>query len=115
MQIFKGRTITERGGYVSLEKRLVQLQLAGINTRIAHDEMYDVVGVKGFPPPPPLPRHFHADLADVSELDRQYRERRREIEDHIKSERARKAGVQGTSPVNPADKQTENKSPEKAG
>lgn len=77
---FKSRTKTLALGYVRLEDRLAQIQLAGLNTLMAADRkqlLYD--GIDEDSLPPPLPRHFEPDIADVSELYRAYRSHRIEI------------------------------------
>lgn len=111
------RSKTELLGYIPLEKRIAQLQVAGLRTMLARDSLYDELasGRDAQIKPPLLPRHFEADMADVSELYRFYKERRRDIEDRIKDEVKRKAGVQGASPVNPAGEAAGDQGSGKAG
>lgn len=85
MTKFTGKSKTELLGYVSLEMRIAQLQVAGLRTKLARDELYDsLIDREDLPNPPILPRHFQADMADVAEYNRYYQARRAEINDKIR-------------------------------
>ena len=74
---------TERLGYVPFQKRVAAILTAGIQLKISRDEFFDSFDDESFPPPPPMPLHLDADLADVSELARLDSSRRRDIEERL--------------------------------
>lgn len=72
-------------GYVPMERRVTSLMTAGLRTAAVRDQEYfDTINDdQSIPPMPPLPRHIPADLAEVSDLAREYMGRRREIEARV--------------------------------
>lgn len=80
-------------GYVPMERRVTALMAAGLRTAAVRDqEFFDTINDdESIPPIPPLPRHIPADLADVSDLAREYMARRREIEARVVEARQKAA------------------------
>lgn len=74
-------TKRELVGYVPMERRITALMAAGLRTAAFRDsEYYDTIKGEDDLPVSPLPRHMPADLAEVSDLAREYSARKREIE-----------------------------------
>ncbi|AXH77755.1 MAG: hypothetical protein [Microviridae sp.] len=79
----------ERLGYVPTHKRIAQLISAGLNLQVARDELWDVISdnealFKDLPAMPPLRRHLDADLADLSQMSREYAARKRVVEERLR-------------------------------
>lgn len=92
-------TKRELVGYVPMEKRVTALMAAGIRTASERDEQFfDTINSEGIPPMPPLPRHMPADLAEVSDLAREYQERRRIIEARLEEARQKLQEGSGVTP-----------------
>lgn len=108
----------EHLGFVPFEKRVAMVMNAGLSRQVlmertfGRSELFDGDGEEDFLPPPPLPRHLDADLAEVSELAREYAQRKAQIEERIAAKAAQAkleqkvqvppaAGKQGGEP--PAD------------
>ena len=92
-------------GYVPMEKRVTSLMAAGLRTAAVRDQEYfDTINDDGnIPPIPPLPRHMPADLADVSDLAREYMARRREIEARVVEARQKAAEKPQEGPQGPSN------------
>jgi len=85
------RSKRELVGYMPMEKRITALMAAGLRTAAQKDvDYYDSIKQDDDLPIPPIPRHFPADLAEMSEHARHYAERRREIEDRVKEARQKR-------------------------
>lgn len=99
----------ERLGYVRFEKRLASILSAGLQLRVARDELHDSFSDDDLPTPPPLPRHLEADLAEVSEAARFYQARRVEIQEReVERARVAREAKDKTPPeVNPDGVRTE--------
>jgi len=96
----------ELTGYVPMERRIADLKAAGIRTAAVRDQRYYDEMKEGFDIDsvdiPPMPRHIPADLAEVSDLARFYKERQRIIEQKVRelNEKRRELApdVTGVSP-----------------
>lgn len=97
-------TKRELVGYVPQEKRIAALLAAGLRTAAYRDlEFYDIVDDEiSSVEPPLLPRHIPSDLAEVSEIAREYRKKRMEIEERVRQAIERdKAGKEEPAPEQP--------------
>lgn len=108
-QVFKKKSKRELLGFVSLEKRIAQLHLAGLRNLVARDQLYDSVDGREevLETAPPFPRHFEADMAEVSDLYRMYADRRAEAEVRIAERKAavkEKASQMNPDEVKPSEK-----------
>lgn len=92
-------------GYVPMERRVTALMAAGLRTAAVRDqEFFDSINDdETIPPMPPLPRHMPADLAEVSDLAREYMGRRSEIEARVVEVRRRAAEKPQEGPQGPSD------------
>lgn len=99
----------ERHGYTPSHKRIASLISAGLSLQVARDELWDLVSksdpelTADLPPLPPIRRHLDTDLADLSQLSREYAYRKRVLEERLRSawleEREKPdAGVSQTPP-----------------
>ena len=92
-------------GYVPMERRVTALMAAGLRTAAVRDEEFfdSINDDETIPPMPPLPRHMPADLAEVSDLAREYMARRREIEARVVEARQKAAEKPQEGPQGPSN------------
>lgn len=87
----KQRSKRELVGYLPMEKRITAIMAAGLRTAAQKDvDYYDSIKQDDDLPIPPIPRHFPADLAEMSEHARHYADRRRQIEERVKETRQKR-------------------------
>nr|QJB20894.1 MAG: hypothetical protein [Microvirus sp.] len=81
----------ERLGYVPSNQRIASLIAAGLNLQVTRDQLYDVITnvekdlVADLPPLPPIRRHLDYDLADLSQISRQYSYQKRVLEERVRA------------------------------
>lgn len=83
----------ERKGYQPSKQRIAALIMAGLQTQVAQDRLFDIIKdaddeiLADLPAVPPLRRHLDMDLADIQEVSRQYSQKRRLIEQRVRAKR----------------------------